>query len=200
MNAYASYVITLCGNNPDIIAAAKMLNEVISNQDCFPNFLHRSARSTNPENTHSSSTVQEYFIVEKTHKCVWLEDILDLANNLAYYLPNTTFSISGRIEDFASHIVDMMDFKITYQNKKLTSQSTCWYIHIFMDDFVDYEAFCAAVCDLYGNPRYTEEDYKGFRDCAKEWYVLESGQGEFSTDVPFDDPVRIKIKRPKKSL
>ena len=193
-------MITLRGNDPNITEAVEMLSEVISDQDCFSTVLRRPSHNADYEDTHSPSIVEESFMVEKTHKCVWLEDILDLANNLAYYLPGIAFSISGHIEDFAGHIEDMMDFRITYQNKKLTSHSTCWYIHIFMDDFADYDAFCTAVCDLYGNPRYTEEDYEGFRDCAKEWYVLDSGQGEFSTDVPFDDPVRIKIKRPKKSF
>lgn len=199
MNACANYVITLRGKDSDIAEAVEILSEVISDQDCFSPFLHRSSCNADCEYTHSPSAVEESFIVKETHKCVWLEDILDLANILAYYLPAIAFSLSGHIEDFAGHIEDMMDFKITYQNKKLTSQSTCWYTHIFMDDFADYDAFCTAVCDLYGNPRYTEEDYEGFRDCAKEWYVLESGQGEFSTDVPFDDPVRIKVKRPKKT-
>lgn len=63
--------------------------------------------------------------------------------------------------------------------------------------FENYNAFCRKFCDKYGYPRYTKEDYEGFRVCADEWYVLDSRRGEFSTDVPLENPVKIKI--PKRS-
>lgn len=88
-------------------------------------------------------------------------------------------------------------FEVEYSNKKLTTRETCWYICVHMHEFKNYEAFAKIFTDRHGNPRYTEEDYLGFLNCADKWYVLESGQGEFSVDVPFGDIVRVKIRKPK---
>ena len=90
----------------------------------------------------------------------------------------------------------MMDFLIEYRKGKLTSKASDWYIHIYMNDFEDYYAFADKFAGTDGNPRYTEEDYIGFCECAPEWFVLDSGNGEFSTDVPLGKAVRIRI--PKK--
>ena len=71
-----------------------------------------------------------------------------------------------------------------------------YHKHIYMNDFEDYYAFADKFAGTDGNPRYTEEDYIGFCECAPEWFVLDSGNGEFSTDVPLGKAVRIRI--PKK--
>lgn len=194
MGAYASYRITIVGNAIDINRAIKKLRDTIPDQECFR--FHSLSNYSAKEYDLSSSFIEVSFHVVKTHSCVWIEDIGDLANYLAFYIPALSFSISGRIYDCTDDLDDMMDFRINYRPKKLTMECTCWYIHIFMDNYVDYDAFCSIICDQYGNPRYSEEDYNGFRDCSNEWYVLDSGQGEFSIDISFDDPVRIKIKRP----
>ena len=62
-----------------------------------------------------------------------------------------------------------------------------------MTTFGYYKEFCEQFSDLEGNPRYSEEDYLGFKECADEWYVLGSGKGEFSKDVPLGDPKKIKV-------
>jgi len=90
----------------------------------------------------------------------------------------------------------MMDFLIEYKKGKLTSKTSDWYIHIYMDDFEDYYAFAEKFAGSDGGTRYTEEDYNGFCECADEWYVLDGGNGEFSTVVPLGKAVKIKI--PKK--
>lgn len=150
----------------------------------------------NNNNVHQ--IVEEHFDVIDTTVCVWTEDIFQLANDLAYYSPDISFSISGCTIDFSEDIEDMIMFEVEYSNKKLTTRETCWYICVQMHEFSNYEAFAKIFTDRRGNPRYTEEDYLGFLNCADKWYVLESGQGEFSVDVPFGDTVRVKIRKPKK--
>jgi len=122
----------------------------------------------------------------------------DLAIDIATTVPAIHFSIKGHIEDTSDNAGDEMDFHIYYQEGKLFSQTTDWYWYLHMDDFPDYASFCVKVCDLYGNPRYSEEDYEGFRACADEWYILDGGQGEVSTDAPLRDPVRIKLKQSRR--
>lgn len=142
--------------------------------------------------------LEETFDIVDTHACVWIEDILQLANDLAYFIPELSISISGSIEDSSEDIDDMMDFRIEYFDNKLTVKNTCWYICIYMDDFEDYYEFARKLCDQQGNPRYTEDDYQGFLECADKWYVLDSGHGEFSVDVPFGKANRVRIKKPKR--
>jgi len=54
------------------------------------------------------------------------------------------------------------------------------------DDFDDYEDFC----DAYGD-RYTEEEFMEMRGAAH--YILDSGDGDVVTEVPFDEPEVIDL-------
>jgi len=222
-NACASYSIMLCGNTAQLKEAAELLEDVINDHGCFSDYLQVCLNGAKQkysrdkyveddeddwdddddyegdlDDAYTPQVKEEYFEIEETHACVWIEDILQLANDLAYYIPALSFSFSGHIEDSTHGVEDMMDFEIGYIDKKLTIKQTCWYICIYMDDFEDYDSFAQKFSDQHGNPRYSEEDYQGFLDCANSWYVLDSGQGEFSVDVPFEKSVRIKIKKPKK--
>lgn len=206
----ASYSIVIKGYWAHIKEAVELLETAIDDHSCFSDYLESQTKNVtqkhswdkslyekDDDNGEDQQVQEEYFDVEETRSCVWLEDILALANEIAYIVPDLLFSFSGHIEDSSEKAGDLMDFEITYQNKKLVSRSTSWYICIYMDEIDDYEAFCKTLCDQYGKPRYSEEEYEGFRECANEWFVLDSGQGEFSSNVPMGDPIRHKVKRPK---
>jgi len=197
MNACATYTISLSGPSFDVMDIIAFLAEQIDDQNCFDDFNLKSRFSDNDEDDddYDFTLLQrdEYIEIYETHAYVWLEDIEDLAKEMVQISPSVSFSIAGHIED--SEDSDLMDFNIQYTGRKLTSQSSCWYIYIHMDEFENYNTFCQKFSDKYGNPRYTEEDYEGFRACADEWYVLDSGNGEFSTDVPLEEPTKIKIPK-----
>lgn len=198
MQAFASYEITLIGTDFEVKEAIECIADIIGDQgDTLTNLLDRYYSDDEEDDEDSedlTSTFEETIEIWQTHDCVWIEDIEKLAMDIAANLPNLQFSISGHIEDCADDAEDEMDFKVFYKSKKLFSQSTDWYWYIHMDDFRDYSDFAAKICDQNRNPRYSKEDYEGFKACADEWYVMDSGMGEFSTNAPMGDPVRIKIK------
>lgn len=197
MRAYASYEIVLHGTAVEINEAVDSIADIIGDQpDALPNLLDRyySDEDDDEEEDLTPLTFEEVVEVWETRDCVWIEDIIKLSVEIAVNSPDIQFSISGHINDDSDVAGDEMDFKITYKEKKLLSQTTDWYQYIHMDDINNYNAFASRFCDAHGNPRYTQEDFEGFRDCADEWYVLDGGHGEFSTTVPFNDPVRIKLK------
>ena len=193
MLPFASYDIILRGSEVEIRKALFCITDRIGDQgNVLPELLDRYDYDEVDED--DISVFEEEIEIWQTHDCVWIEDLEDLAIDIATTVPAIYFSIKGHIEDTSDNAGDEMDFRIYYQEGKLFSQTTDWYWYLHMDDFPDYASFCVKVCDLYGNPRYSEEDYEGFRACADEWYVLDGGQGEFSNDVPLRDPVRIKLR------
>lgn len=200
MRSFASYDITLSGTKSDIREALFCLSDVICDQEnVLAELMDKYDYEADWDDEDDCDDNGSYICTEdieiwQTHDCVWIEDVQKLAVEIARNAPDLQFSISGHIEDCSDDAGDEMDFKLVYADKKLTSQTTDWYQYIHMDEFKNYAAFAAKFCDRHGNPRYTEEDFNGFRDCADEWYVFDSGYGEFSTTAPLGDPVRLKVK------
>jgi hypothetical protein len=207
MKAYASYTVSLSGSYIDILDAVDFLSEEISDQDCWSEFKNDyfyddddydeddELEKQESSGTDTPDCLEEYFEVWETQKCVWIEDIQKVAAELACMVPELNFIIKGHIADNTDNADDMMDFLIEYKKGKLTSRTSDWYIHIYMDDFEDYYEFGDKFTGPNGTPRYSEEDYEGFCQCADEWYVLDSGNGEFSTDVPLGKPTKVKIPK-----
>ena len=216
MQPFASYDITLTGTAEEILEALFCITDVIGDQDnILPSLLDKydpdeadyyddednkdneDEEKEDFDDNLASPIVEETIEIWQTEDCVWIEDIEKLAAEIAINAPSIKFSISGHIEDPSNEAGDEMDFKIAYSNKKLFSQKTDWYQYIHMDDFEDYYDFGDRFTGPDGKPRYSLEDYEGFCQCADEWYVLGGGHGEFSTNAPLQDPVRIKLKFPK---
>ena len=194
MLPFASYEIKLRGTEVEIRRSLFCITDMIGDQGCvLPELLDRYDIDEIDEN--DLSVTEEIIEIWQTHDCVWIEALEELAVNIATTIPTMQFSIKGHIEDASDGAGDGMDFHIFSQESKLFLQTTDWYVYVHMDDFTDYASFSAKVCDSHGNPRYSKEDFEGFRACADEWYILDSGQGEFSTDAPLHDPVRIKFKQ-----
>lgn len=202
MRPFASYIISLTGTVLDIKDAIDCIADVIGDQpDALPNLLDRYySDDENDDDDALPNKIEETIEIWHPHDCVWIEDIETLSAEMAATAPDLYFSFSGHIEDPSSGANDEMDFQISYKGKKLFSQTTDWYWFIHMDDYPSYSAFSSKFCDLYGNPRYSADDYEGFRACSDEWYVMDGGQGEFSIKAPLRDPIRIKPKKAKGKL
>lgn len=197
MRPFASYKITLRGAKAEIKKGLFCITDIIEDQENeLSELIDRYDLDEMDEN--DPAVTEEQIEIRETYDCVWIEDIEKLAIDIATAVPAVQFSVKGHIEDTSDDAGDEMDFHVFYQEGKLFLQTTDWYLYIHMVDFPDYASFSAKVCDLYGNPRYSEEDYEGFRACADEWYILDSGQGEFSTDAPLRDPVRIKLNKSRR--
>ena len=213
MKAYSSFTVSVRGGYADILEAVDFLSETITDQSCWTEFANdcfyekgptdyddddfddKSPENQSITNDKHQELLEECFEVWETQKCVWIEDIQKMAAELSYLVPGIEFTIKGHIEDNINGSNDMMDFLIENKKGKLTSRTSDWYIHIYMDDFDDYYEFGDRFTGPDGRPRYSEEDYEGFCTCADEWYVLDAGNGEFSTDVPLGKAVRIKIPK-----
>lgn len=196
MNVSATYTIALSGPSFDVMDVIALLSEEIPNQQCFSNYelTNRFSDDADEDDDFDSTLLhrEELLEIRNTNTCAWLEDIEAQAKKIVRISSEVTFCISGHIEDRVSD--DLMNFTVRYNGKQLTSQHSDWYVHIHMRDFRDYQHFCRKFSDRYGCPRYTQEDYDAFCECADEWYVMNSGQGEFSNDVPLCDPVKIRLK------
>lgn len=203
MKVYSSFTVSVHGVYADILEAVDFLSETITDQSCWTEFSntcfydgdHIDEDDFDDDDPYENQIItdnehpallEECFDVWETQKCVWIEDIQKMAAELSYLVPNVEFTVKGHIEDNISGSNDMMDFLIEYKKGKLTSRTSDWYIHIYMDDFEDYYEFGDRFTSPDGRPRYSEEDYEGCA-CADEWYVLDAGNGEFSTDVPLGE-------------
>ena len=201
MRSFASYDVTLSGTKSDIREALFCLSDVICDQENVLAELmdkydyEADWDDEDADDDDISPICTEDIEIWQTHDCVWIEDIEKLAIEIALNAPDLQFSFSGHIEDCSDNAGDEMDFKLIYNGKKLIKQITDWYQYIHMDDFKNYADFASKVCDLYGNPRYSEEDFEGFKQCADEWYILDGGQGEFSADATLGDPIKLKVKQ-----
>ena len=196
MDVYSTYSIFLSGKDEDLRQATALLRDTIIDQNCFSAF-DSISEDDNSDDEYSTSIASDerFFEVVETSECVWLEDVESLAAELVALVPEITFSISGQIHDSTPKADDRMDFLVEYRKHSLTSSKSCWYRCIDMETFENYNSFCQNVCDHNGNPRYSEEDYNAFCDCAKIWYVLDGGSGEFSSSVSLSPPKRLKIKK-----
>ena len=204
MKSYATYDISISGSKVDIREALFCMADVICDQNTTISELidkydfYDDIDDEDDDCTMvSHASYEEDIEIWQTQDCVWIEDIQKLAEEIVSVAPEIRFSFVGHIEDCSDDAGDEMDFKILYKDKKLTLQKSDWYQFIHMDDFESYDVFASRFHNCYGQPRYSKEDFEGFRDCADEWYVLNGGKGEFSTNAPLGEPVRIKPKKPR---
>lgn len=204
MKSFATYDISISGTKADIREALFCLADAIFDQETtISELIDKYDADDDIEDEDEEytgitlSSCNEDIEIWQTHDCVWIEDIQKLAEEIVSIVPEIIFSFAGHIEDCSDEAGDEMDFKITYKGKKLTLQKSDWYQYIHMDDFKNYAVFASRFHNRHGQPRYSEEDYEGFRECADEWYVLDGGNGEFSTNAPLGEPVRIKLKKPR---
>ena len=155
MCAFASYVIALKGTYAELRDGLRCIIDTIGDQG---NFLSELIARYNLDeiDENNPAATEEQIEIRNARHCVWIEDLEKLAIDIAMAVPAMWFSIKGHIKDTSDGAGDEMDFLIFHQAGKLFLQSTDWYLYIHMDDFQDYASFSAKVCDLYGNPRFSD--------------------------------------------
>lgn len=115
-----------------------------------------------------------------------LDDIEELAINIANALPNNSFIIEGCI-DTSESAGEYMNFQVEYKNKKLISKNSGWYLHMYPDDFENYDSF------LEYYPKFSEEEFEKFRH--DDYYILDSGNGEFVKEIPLSYQHELALDR-----
>lgn len=201
MQSYATYNISLTGSKIGIRKALFCLADIILDQGgTIAELLDKYDDNDDFDDDDDYGLLKDQIYTEEleiwqTHNCVWMEDIQSLAINMALEAPEVCFSFVGHIEDHSENAGDEMDFRLTYDRRKLIEQTSDWYQYVCMDEYESYAAFAEKFCDSHGNPRYSKEDFDGFRQCSDEWYVLDGGTGEFSAKVLLNDPVKVRISK-----
>lgn len=138
----------------------------------------------------------QHFDIEDDYNCAYLEDVEELAAAMALKAPSATFQLDGVI-DTSESAGEYMDFLIVYQDGKLTSRSSCWYLQdshdYFMDCYPDYETFSEEFWDNDNDqPKYTEEEYD--EACNWDWvFFLNSGHGDMVSNVPLEEPEELDL-------
>ena len=80
------------------------------------------------------------FMDEETPQFSSVEEVEEMAQELAFVAPNAGFSIAGTVEDHDYN----MDFEIEYDSKKLRSRKSDWYVpySICRFNYKNYTQFC----------------------------------------------------------
>ncbi len=112
-----------------------------------------------------------FFVVEESYHLVWIEDIQDLAKELAKLCEGVCgFEISGTV-DTSESAGEYKDFEFRFDGKKLKRSESPWYLlecsTLSWDD--DYDAFC----DDFEEGAYSREFFDRLKT-EGEWY-RESG-------------------------
>ena len=127
-------------------------------------------------------------IVEETYECVWLESIIDLAIEIIKLTPKLGFVLSGVI-DTSESAGEYMDYEIRYEDGKLVSRNSCWYLTIDVLGYDSFEQFCE-----YHDDCCSEDDYQRGIANGGELFILDSGDGDVVTEVPLSDVEEIDIE------
>lgn len=164
MHAFSCYAIDLEGKKRHINAATKVFAEALDDDSIIG---------------------MDHIEIEETYEVVWVESIAAMAEKAVKAAPKLkSLTISGTV-DTSESAGEYMDFLIKYADKKLTVQSSCWYLAFYADDFEDYENFC----EVYDG--FSEEEYEEMCRCPH--YRLDSGEGDIVTKVPLDEPEIIDL-------
>ena len=149
MNAYTTYHISINGSDDYIKELGNVLKSKITDVD------YKIGNNVD--------------IIE-THECVFEDDVVELAKEMARKANGASFLITGHI-DTSETAGELQDFEIKLENSKLTAAFSDWYIETAMDCYENYEEF--------------NED---FFECTKEEYdsvknyefvnIIETDDGE----------------------
>lgn len=143
MDAYASYTISLTGTEEDIKKATTALAVAFDDE---------------------SIVGKESITIEETYLYVWVDEIVQLAEQMAKISSSTLhFAISGTVETYS----ECQDFLIKYSDGCLTVQRSDWYLadddghYLLVSDEEEVTVVSLnepEVIDLSATTVYIEED------------------------------------------
>lgn len=174
MHAHSNYKIKISGTKEELNAVAEVLINA---------FKDESRNNVDKDEFISNGLLK----IDETYEVTFLEDITNMAVEMAKAAIGTTFTIDGVI-DTSESAGEYMDFMVSYEQGELEEKSSWWYM--YPDSFLQnmtYEEYC----EDYGDD-YSEED---FEKMQKGWFIVEAREGDvMMAFVPLDQVRTIKVE------
>ena len=122
--------------------------------------------------------------VNESYDVVFLDDVLNLAEELADLCPGSSFIIKG-CTDTSESAGEYMDFEVSYENEVITIKWSDWYLIVYPNDYENFEEFSEA----YGG-RYDKKMFEELKNGG--WYAIEREirtptKNELVREVPLDN-------------
>lgn len=167
--AYSNYTILLKGTDEDVKSGLDVISENIS-------------EISGKYSIEGGMRLR----IEENYDYIYGEDLAGVVAEVVKVVPNVNINIVGNVDDSESS-GEYMDFEVNYDGEKLTFAESCWYVEVMMDMYDSYEEFSARY------RKVTKDEYEELK-CHSEVFGLQSGDGEFVTKVPLDEPKVIEVK------
>ena len=184
MHAKSNYKIVIHGSEAEKTAIAEILAKAFERGEGF---------KLNKSDVIKGRNID----VKETYDVVLLEDITNMALEMAKVASGSTFSIEGVI-DTSESAGEYMNFKISYSHGKLEERSSFWYGYPNggLED-MSYEEYCEEYGFKYDDEDDYEVDYSedDFEKMKKGWFIVETNKGNVMMEtVPLDHIRRIEVK------
>lgn len=173
MNAYSDFKVRLSGSGEDVQRLKKVMAEALKAD--IPN-----------EGAE--------FEIQENYKVVWAWDLAEMARDMANAAREAEFVLEG-VSDSTQSSGELMDFRIAYQDGKLTCANSDWYGEWYTSDYGDdYAAYCADYCSFFSAPDdeieidLTREKFDALKD--RRAYRLNK---RVVTHIPLNKPREIPL-------
>ena len=174
MHGHSNYRITINGTEDEKVAIAEILGKAFERGEFFK--------------LNKDDVIQDGIInVREPYDVVFLEDITNMALEMARAAIGSSFTIKGVI-DTSESAGEYMDFVISYSGGELEEKSSWWYMYpdSCLED-MSYEEYC----EDYGED-YSEEDFEKMK---MGWFIVETRKGDvMMATVPLDQVRTIKVE------
>ena len=173
MNACSNYTVTINGTEEEKAAIAKVMSEAVF------------------EGYEPNMNADGNIIVEDDYGIVWIEDLEDLAVDMAKAAPNASFQMKGYIN--VENSGEDMDFEITYEDHELTVATSDWYSGWFVEDDMSFEEFCEQ-CDINPTPE-SEKEFEKVKNSGERYaYIVPSQSDNVVSEVELEFAWTTEIK------
>lgn len=173
MHAHSDYTIEIKGTHEEKNILADMLYEVFKDE-IFNKFEKEELIESGKLN------------IEGTYEVVMLEDITNMAIEMAKKAPGSSFTIEG-VVDTSESAGEYMDFSISYANGEVIERSSDWYMYPESDlEDMTYEEYLEEY-----DEDYSEDD---FNKMQKGWFIVETpGKDTVMENVPLSNVRAITV-------
>lgn len=157
MHAHSDYTIEVKGTPEEKTVLADMLFEI---------FKDESYNKFEKDDFIDGGVLN----IEDTYEVVMLEDITNMAVEMAKKASDATFTIEG-VVDTSESAGEYMDFTIFYANGEVEERSSDWYMYPESDiEDMTYEEYLEEY-----DEEYSEEDFKRMQ---QGWFIVETMGGD----------------------
>ena len=122
--------------------------------------------------------------ITENYTVVYIEDLMEFAENIAKLAPNAEFAMDGTV-DTSETAGEYMDFSIEYSDREVVVHYSEWYVYLGLYD--SYEDFCEEFDEVYGEHRYTEEQFEELMNSDEDWFVIEDSEKTLIRNVPLSN-------------